>query len=95
MRSPIVSTLIFSTAFLSLAQDTAGVGSISGAVLNSSGLPASSIRVCVLTTARCATTDDQGLFRLTEIRAGSYQLEVTSPELPKITSATLVVRAGL
>ncbi len=95
MRSPIVFTLIFSTAFLSPAQDTAGVGSISGAVLNSSGLPAPSIRVCVLTTARCATTDDQGLFRLTEIRAGSYQLEVTSPELPKITSATLVVRAGL
>ena len=49
----------------------------------------------MLTTARCATTDDQGLFRLTEIRAGSYQLEVTSPELPKITSATLAVRASL
>ncbi len=77
------------------AQDTAGVGSVAGTVLITGGTPAVAVRVCVLTTSRCVTTDGQGRFRITEVRAGTYQLEITAANQPPILSPEVNIRAGL
>jgi hypothetical protein len=76
-------------------QDTAGVGAITGFVATQDALPAVGVRVCVLMTTRCVDTDPGGAFRLTEIRVGEYQLEVTAPERLPILSKSVTVRAGL
>ena len=86
---------LFAIASLVWSQDMAGVGSVTGTVTNAMGAPAWNVRVCVLTTTRCTMTDGKGSFRLTEIRAGDYQLEVSASPLPPIKSALVSVRAGL
>ena len=58
-------------------------------------MPSAGTRVCVLSTTRCAETDTNGAFRLTEIRVGDYQLEISAPQLQPFTSAPVSVRAGL
>jgi hypothetical protein len=77
------------------AQDTAGVGAISGVVVDAAGRPAPGVRVCPLDTASCATSDARGAFRIGELRAGAYRLEVLSPEGLPFTTDPVEVRAGL
>ena len=77
------------------AQDTTGVGAISGFVVNMAGQPAEGVRVCALDTPSCATSDAQGAFRIGEVRAGSYRLEILPLEGLPFTSDPVDVRAGL
>jgi Carboxypeptidase regulatory-like domain len=58
------------------AQDTAGVGAISGVVVNAAGQPTEGVRVCVLDIFSCATSDARGVFRIGELRAGGYRVEI-------------------
>ena len=88
----IVLDLVSASA---LAQDTTGVGAIKGVVVNAAGEAVPGVRVCALDTSFCATSDAQGSFRIGELRAGSYRLEVIPPEGLPITSALVDVRAGL
>lgn len=83
------------SAIAASAQDTAGVGSVAGFITAPDGLPAKGVRVCALTTSRCVETDEKGTFRLTDLRAGDYQLSVTAPGKPSILSPAVSVRAGL
>lgn len=78
-----------------LAQDTAGVGSIAGVVLDSEGLPVPAVEVCIGGAERCATTDAQGRFALTDLRPGQYALEVALPGRDATLSEAVGVRAGL
>ena len=78
-----------------LAQDTTGVGAIKGVVFNAAGEAVPGVRVCALNTTFCATSDAQGAFRIGELRAGSYRMEVIPPEGLPITSPLVGVRAGL
>ena len=78
-----------------LAQDTTGVGAISGVVVNAAGEAVPGVRVCALDTTSCATSDAQGSFRIGELRAGSYRMEVIPPEGLPIISGLVDVRAGL
>jgi hypothetical protein len=78
-----------------VAQDTTGVGSIQGLVKGADTKPAANVKVCVAESNRCATTNDQGLFRIPEVRAGEVTLEVTAPGLPTLKNAKATVRAGL
>jgi hypothetical protein len=79
----------------SAAQDTTGVGAITGVVVNAAGQPADGVRVCALDTAACATSDARGVFRIGELRAGRYRLEILPLEgLPFVTDP-VDVRAGL
>lgn len=80
---------------MALAQDTTGVGSIQGIVKAADGKPAVNVKVCVQGTGRCATTSEQGSFRIPEIRAGEVTLEVTVPGQPSLKNAKAEVRAGL
>ena len=73
------------------AQDTAGVGTIAGIVKNQTA----SVTVCIQNTQRCATTDAQGAFRISELRPGAYRLEARTPNQPPVVSPELMVRAGL
>jgi hypothetical protein len=87
-----VLTLVATSA---AAQDTTGVGAISGVVVNAAGQPVEGVRVCALDTATCATSDGQGAFRLGELRAGAYRLEILPLAGLPFTSDSVDVRAGL
>lgn len=79
----------------SLAQDTTGVGAIAGTVTTAAGEPALAVTVCLVDTIRCEVTDEAGRFRITEVRAGQYRLELTPPGEPRVVSEAIDVRAGL
>ncbi len=64
-------------------------------MVNAAGEAVPGVRVCALDTTSCATSDAQGSFRIGELRAGSYRMEVIPPEGLPITSALVDVRAGL
>ena len=92
MLTAAVLTLVATSAS---AQDTTGVGAISGVVVNAAGQPAEGVRVCALDTASCATSDARGAFRIGELRAGAYRLEILPLEGLPFTSDPVDVRAGL
>ena len=71
MRSVITAVVLTILAASASAQDTTGVGAISGVVVNAAGQPAEGVRVCALDTASCATSDARGAFRIGELRAGA------------------------
>jgi hypothetical protein len=76
------------------AQDTTGVGAIAGTV-TSRDQPAPFVTVCVVGTTRCTITAEDGTFRLADVRAGAYRLEVTPPGLIAIVTDPVDVHAGL
>jgi len=76
------------------AQDTTGVGAIAGRVL-SDGQAVAFATVCVAASTRCVVTDEQGSFRLGDIRAGDYRLEITAPGASALVSDVIDVHAGL
>ena len=71
------------------------MGAISGVVVDAAGQPAAGVRVCALDTASCATSDTQGVFRIGELRAGAYRLEILPLAGLPFTSDPVNVRAGL
>ena len=77
------------------AQDTTGTGAIAGSVKEENGTPLPGVRLCAIGTPRCATSNDAGAFRVDDLRAGTYQLEIVSPTGSTITSGDIEVRAGL
>jgi len=77
------------------AQDTAGLGVVTGLVVDADGQPALAVTVCVVGTTRCTITGEDGRFRLGEIRPGLQVLEITPPGLPRYEGAAVEVRAGL
>ena len=89
----VVALSLVATA--ATAQDTAGVGAIRGVVMDAAGQPAEGVRVCALDTASCATSDARGAFRIGELRAGAYRLEILLLEGMPFTSEQVDVRAGL
>ena len=94
--SPVMTTAVLTLmATSALAQDTTGVGAIGGVVVNAAGQPAAGVRVCALDTASCATSDAGGTFRIGELRAGAYRLEILPLEGLPFTSDPVDVRAGL
>ena len=88
----VVMTLVAASA---AAQDTTGVGAIRGVVVDAAGQPAAGVRVCALDTASCATSDARGVFRIGELRAGAYRLEILALEGLPFISDQVDVRAGL
>lgn len=95
VKRSILACLLFGGIPLLRCQDTAGVGAVTGTVTGRDGAAVAAVKVCILTTARCAVTDERGAFRLTEVRVGDYQLEIAAPQLQPFTSAPVSVRAGL
>jgi hypothetical protein len=81
---------------LAAAQDTTGAGAVLGTVVDAAGQPQAGVKICLQQTGRCAITDDKGAFKIPDVRAGSYQLEISSTggETLPVTSA-IEVRPGL
>ena len=77
-------------AAVASAQDTTGVGSLAGTILG--GGPA---RLCVIALERCADSDQQGAFRIPDLRAGVYEIEIGAAGRLAIRRAGVEVRAGL
>jgi hypothetical protein len=77
------------------AQDTTGVGTIIGTVTRQDGVPAADVAVCVIETSQCAVSQDDGRFRIPDVRTGAYRLEITPPGGAPIQSDPVTVRAGL
>src|SRR5690348_13860137 len=99
MSTPKIATAALALCLvfpgLAAAQDTAGAGTVSGTVVAAAGMPESAVTVCLLGTMRCAITDERGRFRLAEIRAGVYEVELTPPGGSRLSSGKIEVRAGL
>ena len=94
--SPVLTAAVFALAAPSAsAQNTTGVGAISGVVVNAAGQPAEGVRVCALDTASCATSDAQCVFRIGDLRAGAYRLEILPLAGLPFASDSVDVRAGL
>ena len=101
MARVVVVFTLFVLAFFSagaaplLAQDTTGAGAITGTVLTADRRPVADARVCALGTTACATTDSAGRFRIPDLRAGSYPLEILAGVGAPVTTEAVQVRAGL
>jgi hypothetical protein len=93
--SVVTIALILFVTVPAAAQDTTGVGAIAGSVLTHDKQPGIAVTICLADTIRCVVADEAGKFRLTEVRAGAYRLEITPPGEPRFTSEPLDVRAGL
>ena len=95
MRALVFSFVLALVPAVAAAQDTTGVGAIRGVVVDAAGQPAEGVRVCALDTASCASSDARGEFRIGELRAGSYRLEILPLEGLPFVSDQVDVRAGL
>jgi hypothetical protein len=90
-----VLAVALASAPLASAQDTTGAGAIVGTVVTADRRPVAGARVCALGTTACATTDVAGRFRIPDMRAGSYPLEILAGEGAPVTTEAVQVRAGL
>lgn len=107
LNAPVIvkTSFLMTIGFLHLvAQDTAGVGGLAGKVsreaepgagVGGTGQPLPGVRICMAELQRCVTSDLSGSFRLGEIRAGSYTLEVYLAGEPVLRQQGLEIRAGL
>ncbi len=91
----VLLTAVFLNPAHIAAQDTAGLGVVTGLIVDADGQPALAVTVCVVGTTRCTITGEDGRFRLGEIRPGLQVLEITPPGLPRYEGAAVEVRAGL
>lgn len=88
--------VVFLACSLSLlAQDTAGTGAITALVRSSASLPAAGIQACVVESDRCATSDENGLLRVRDLRPGVYKLNVSLAGAATMQTGDIEVRAGL
>lgn len=77
------------------AQDTTGVGSLSGSVVEAAGAPSAFATVCLAGTTQCVMADERGGFRLLILRPGGYALEVTPAGGPALPVGRFEIRAGV
>ena len=94
MRLVCLISFFLSLSF-AFAQDTTGVGSLSGVVTQEPAATPVGARVCLPSLNRCADADSTGMFRITDVRAGTYELQITAPPRLAIRRAGIEVRAGL
>ena len=95
LSAALVAVTLLLVARLGAAQDTTGVGAMGGVVVNAAGQPAEGVRVCALDTSFCAVTNARGAFRISELRADAYRLEILPLEGLPFTSDPVDVRAGM
>ncbi len=95
IRSAVL--LFLSTLHCLRAQDTTGVGSLHGTVLEeSTGAALPGAAVCLQAPQqRCGITSAEGRFRITDIRPGMYSLEIRPHGTSGKVTASVEIRAGI
>ena len=93
-RPTLVSLFLLCSLFLA-AQDTAGVGAITGIVRDSEGRPSPGVQACVAGQTRCVRSLDTGALHIADLRPGMYRLEVAVPDQKAFLTSDVEVRAGL
>lgn len=94
-RAALVVGLALTWVLPAVAQDTTGVGAIAGTVVTLDGQPVPEAAVCVQATGQCVVADPTGAFRVLDVRAGRYRLEVVPPSGTPTVTDLVDVRAGL
>jgi hypothetical protein len=87
--------IVAPTAGRAAAQDTTGVGSFSGSVVDAARAPAAFATICLAGTTQCVPVDERGAFRLANLRPGEYVLEVTPVGESTLPVGRFEVRAGV
>lgn len=77
-----------------VAQDTTGIGSLSGVVVDAANAPAAFATVCLAGT-QCVVADERGAFRLDNVRSGEHPFDVTPPGGAPLPLGRVDVRAGV
>jgi outer membrane receptor protein involved in Fe transport len=96
MRIGIFSTLLSLLGSASaLGQDTAGVGSLGGRIVDASGGAAANVAVCVVEVGQCDVSRSDGEFTISGVRPGAHRIEVVAPGRAPFLSEPVEVRAGL
>jgi hypothetical protein len=85
----------FSYATLLFCQDTAGVGAIYGTVVDAKDQPVNGATVSLTGTGKSAITDAKGTFRISEVRTGVYEIDISAPPRVSLKKSGIEVRAGL
>lgn len=94
MRGCIVACLVMvGCASSAFAQDTAGVGTIRGTVVSSTGVGVPDVAICLAAIGRCDVTNERGAFVLADLRPDTYDVEIVSAGRPTLLSS-ITVRAG-
>jgi outer membrane receptor protein involved in Fe transport len=95
LQTRLLSLFVFLPSLIT-AQDTTGAGAVIGVAAKSSGETQAGVKICLEGAGRCAVTDEKGAFRIADVRAGSYQLEITSAAGERLpVTASVEVRPGL
>ena len=76
------------------AQDTTGVGALSGLVQDVKKQPLNSVELCISSSNNCGKSDNLGRFRFTGLRPGNYILDVKGPQI-RLKSDSIQIRAGV
>src|SRR5215831_11186873 len=94
----VVSTALVAfllTSRAAFAQDTSGTGSLIGAIRDEAGAQVAFATICLSGTTICAVANEQGAFRLPNVRAGTYGIETTAPGGTALPLGPVDVRAGV
>ena len=88
--------------FLSLAaaaaafgQDTVGMGSLAGRVVDARGEAAAEVAVCMVDLGLCDVSRADGTFSIAGVKPGAHQIEVVAPGRASLLSERVEIRAGL
>jgi outer membrane receptor protein involved in Fe transport len=92
MLSLLLSFLVGASAF---GQDTAGVGSLAGRIVDARGGVAAGVAVCVVDVGVCDVSGADGAFTIGGVRPGAHRIEVVAPGRAPFLSEPVEVRAGL
>ena len=93
----LAMTACFVTSMLSplSAQDTTGVGGATGKIRDQLGSPVQGAKICLIPDGRCAETNAEGTFLISDLRPGTYNIEVTILGQPVLRQSGAEVRAGV
>jgi hypothetical protein len=93
----LLSILLVLVPTLCYGQDTTGIASFRGTILDEASRSAlAGATICLQADIpRCATTDSNGQFRIGDLRAGKYQVEICRPEQQPSQKVAVEIHAGV
>src|SRR4051812_33288389 len=95
---PVVVIVLFSLAFAGTAVAQSFLGTIRGTVVDPQGAPVGGAAVVIVDentgTPRTLETDAQGRYEATNLRPGTYRVEIVTTNFKKYARPEVLVRAS-